>query len=75
MTNPIEQLEDIIIYESHDRLDRQKLQRLGEKVLASGVPLTYYDVLLSIRTLIGSERANRAILDAASSLFIGGTEA
>lgn len=65
MSNPVTQLEDMVIYESYGRLDREKLQAMADRVLASGVPISYYDFLRSVHDIIGSERSIQAIRDTA----------
>lgn len=73
MSNPVTQLEDMIIYESYGKLDREKLQKLGERVLASGAPVSYMQFLQTVHDLIGRDRTIQAIRDdtRSFSLFRG----
>lgn len=53
----ITQLEDTIIYESYDRLDRDKLRATYNKAADNGLPFSYYETLLAIRDMIGNTRS------------------
>lgn len=72
MSGAITQLEDMIIYESHGILDREKLQTMADQVLASGVPISYMQFLQSVHDLIGYDRTVQAIRDAAQSFSLSG---
>jgi len=76
MSNPTTQLEDMIIYESYGKLNRETLQAIAERVIASGVPISYMQFLSTVHDLIGGERSIQAIRDAVKScsLFGGNQE-
>jgi len=72
MSNPTTQLEDMIIYESYGKLNRETLQAIAERVIASGVPISYMQFLSTVHDLIGGERSIQAIRDAAQSFSLFG---